>query len=250
MYEDHRLFISPFPDAVLWRYVNFTKFVSLLDKSALFFARVDKLDDPFEGSFPRGNVEVDPSSYSDPLLADFYRSARHFVKDIRPFTLVNCWHESPHESDGMWRLYSGDREGIAIRTDFKSLSESLVGEEVIHIGKVSYIDYDTARISELNSEESFLRKRKSFEYENEVRAINLDLPLPPDLMAGTGLDLSIPTYDTGTYLDVDISRLIHEVKVAPFAADWFMELVQSVADRYGLSAPINKSALGDEPTWG
>ena len=69
-------------------------------------------------------------------------------------------------------------------------------------------------------------------------------------MAGTGLDLSVATYDTGTYLDVDISRLIHEVKVAPFAADWFVELVQSVADHYGLNAPINKSALYGEPTWG
>ena len=151
MYEDHRLFISPFPDAALWRYVNFTKFVSLLDKSALFFARADKLGDPFEGSFPVGNVEVDPLSYSDPLLEDLYRSARHCVKDIRPFTLVNCWHESPHESDAMWKLYSGDREGIALRTDFKSLSESLVGEEAVHIGKVSYIDFGTARISELDS---------------------------------------------------------------------------------------------------
>ena len=171
MYEDHQFLISPLPDAVLWRYVNFNKFVSLLDKSALFFARVDKLEDPFEGSFPKGNVEVDPSSYSDPALADLYRSARHFVKDIRPFALVNCWHESPHESDAMWRLYSGEHEGIAIKTDFKSFSESFVGEEVVHIGKVSYIDYDTDRISELNSLESFLRKRKSFEYENEVREI-------------------------------------------------------------------------------
>ena len=50
MYKEHEAFAPPPPDAVLWRYMDFTKFVSLLEKQALFFARADKLeDDPFEG---------------------------------------------------------------------------------------------------------------------------------------------------------------------------------------------------------
>ena len=60
MYEEHPEFHSPPSEAVLWRYMDFTKFVSLLDRQALFFARSDKLGDPFEGSFPRGNLKVDP----------------------------------------------------------------------------------------------------------------------------------------------------------------------------------------------
>ena len=35
----------------VWRYMTFTKFMSLVDRSALYFARVDRLGDPFEGSF-------------------------------------------------------------------------------------------------------------------------------------------------------------------------------------------------------
>ena len=50
MCEEHPAFSPPSDDAVLWRYMDFTKFVSLLDRSALFFARADKLNDPFEGS--------------------------------------------------------------------------------------------------------------------------------------------------------------------------------------------------------
>ena len=47
-------YCDPLPDdAVLWRYMDFTKFVSLLEKSSLFFARADKLEDPFEGYLPR-----------------------------------------------------------------------------------------------------------------------------------------------------------------------------------------------------
>ena len=42
-YEPQDLPSAPPNDAVLWRYMSFTKFVSLLTKKALFFARADKL---------------------------------------------------------------------------------------------------------------------------------------------------------------------------------------------------------------
>lgn len=60
MYEEHPVFNPPSDDAVLWRYMDFTKFVSLLEKSALFFARADKLGDPFEGAFSKINVALQP----------------------------------------------------------------------------------------------------------------------------------------------------------------------------------------------
>ncbi len=44
----------------IWRYLDFTKFLSYLDKKALFFTRADKLDDIFEGKF------------TDACLDDFY----------------------------------------------------------------------------------------------------------------------------------------------------------------------------------
>ena len=50
------------------------------------------------------------------------------IKDLRRFTLVNCWHENQDESDAMWKLYSGVEDGIAIKTDFQSLSKSLPGQ--------------------------------------------------------------------------------------------------------------------------
>ena len=43
MYQEHPSFNPPSDNATLWRYMDFTKFVSLLDKSALFFVRADKL---------------------------------------------------------------------------------------------------------------------------------------------------------------------------------------------------------------
>jgi len=39
-------------DTKIWRFMDFTKFVSMLEESGLFFARLDRLGDPFEGSLP------------------------------------------------------------------------------------------------------------------------------------------------------------------------------------------------------
>lgn len=73
----------PPSEAILWRYMDFTKFVSLLEKSALFFARADKLDDPFEGFIPTNNTadleEEEKSIYG--LQAPIRRSDLAAVPD-------------------------------------------------------------------------------------------------------------------------------------------------------------------------
>ena len=89
----------------------------------------------------------------------------------------------------------------------------------------------------------FFFKRQSFEHEHEVRAVIQHL-----LDDGNRLNLS-PRFDVGNYYQVDLSILIHEIVVAPYAQDWLVELVQSVADRYNLKAPVVKSPLGDPPKW-
>ena len=43
--------------AAVWRYMDFAKFVDLLATEELYFARADKLGDPFEGLYPRAVVE-------------------------------------------------------------------------------------------------------------------------------------------------------------------------------------------------
>ena len=42
-------------DTKIWRYMDFTKFVSLLETRSLFFVRADSFTDPFEGTWPRAS---------------------------------------------------------------------------------------------------------------------------------------------------------------------------------------------------
>jgi hypothetical protein len=220
--------LNPPPDdAVLWRYMDFAKFVSILAKKSLFFTRADKLGDLFEGYWP---------------LLDSYSSIASGYKAVIPLALINCWHESPHESEAMWRLYSRETDGIAIKTNFGSLRQSFTTSQFIRLGRINYIDYKTRFSGSGTMERPFFFKRKSFEHEREVRAVILDLD-------DENIQNFSPRYDVGNYYEVDISILIHEVVVAPYAQDWFLELVQSVADRYKLKAPVVKSRLAEPPTW-
>ena len=245
MYEEHPNFEPPKDDAILWRYIDFTKFVSLLETQSLFFARADKLGDPFEGAYSKVNIALRPVLYEGKIPESGLRQIAASTKEARRFTKINSWHEANHESAAMWSLYSRERDGIAIKTDFKSLSQSFTCTDSIYIGKVNYVDYDTTFIPEGNLFFPYLHKRQSFEHEREVRAITMKFPTRDGKV-----DWSTEVDDMGTYYDVDISLLINEVIVAPFADNWFIELVQSVAARYELRAPVSRSGLAESPTWG
>lgn len=242
MYEEHSELHLPPDDSMLWRYLSFTKFVSLLDQQALFFARADKLGDPFEGSVSKTTVDLRPHVHkglSESGISALTRAQRNMPR----FTLINCWHSSEYESDAMWRLYSGEYDGIAIRTTIESLKQSFTGDQRIFLGRVAYVDYETALIPEGNVLLPYLTKRKSFEHENEVRAIYMEA------LRDGPVDLSQDICEIGLFFDVDISRIVSEIVVAPFAQEWFLALVRSVASRYGLNAPARRSSLAKSPVW-
>lgn len=245
MYEEHEAFTPPSSDAILWRYMDFTKFVSLLEKQALFFPRADKLGDPFEGSVTKVNEAARPIVYKDQLTEDALLGLSQSMKELSRFMLINCWHENAHESEAMWRLYAREKDGIAIKTDFNSFKNSFTCSKEIYIGSVNYVDYDSDIIPESNLFYLYLHKRKSFEHEKEIRAIVMEIPTNEH-----GIDWARDICDIGKYYEIDLPLLIQEVVVAPFAPDWFLELVKSVTVHYNFEFPVVKSALAANPTWG
>ena len=233
MYEEHQAVTPPPPEATLWRYMDFPKFVSVLDKSALFFCNASRLGDPFEGTWPTANFETLAARYS-PEMAEIARIGLQGSAHLRGQFSVNCWHWNGFESDAMWGLYATRNAGIAIQTVFKSFAESLTDEIAITVGVVKYVDYQTDAIPDDHIVHTLLHKRHHFEHEREVRAIVAEPAQPRDLQVGR-------------YCEVDLSVLIKRVVVSPLAPEWLSELVQSVAVKYGLKAPVIASELAAHP---
>lgn len=254
MYKEHSSFRSPSDEAILWRHMDFTKFASLLETQSLFFARTDKLGDPFEGSFSKKNqslrdVQFSKSFKTSEERSEFMASYSILRKALPMLSFVNCWHENEHESEAMWKIY-GRESGIAVKSTFKKLCCCFICDQDVRIGRVNYVDYDKVPISEHNIYVSLLTKRESFKHEQEVRAIvtdfrPMDYPIDENSLL---LNLQMKG-ESGLYLRVDITTLVEEVVVAPGSPEWFLNLVKSLSKRYDLLAPVIESRLDAEPFW-
>jgi hypothetical protein len=252
MYKLHPAFQKPRDEnAKIWRYMDFTKFVSLVDKQELFFARADKLGDPFEGSYPKGNVQQRASMHKkwlDTLPIQFRnlfeqrpKALSEFYKNLRRFIFINSWHKNEHESDAMWKLYLKSDEGIAIQSTFSRLRDCFSNETPdIYIGEVRYVDYSREVISEGNFFYPFLHKRKNFEHEKELRAVIFEFPKEPPFA---------PPFGDGIPVSVDLDILIDRISLAPTSPKWLRELVESVIRKYGLEREVIQSSLSDRPAY-
>src|SRR6266536_3648324 len=123
-YEDHPLLPIPAGDTVLWRCMDFARFVSLVDKAALFFSAAANLSDPFEGSLTKQNLAFWREALSDlppDRAADARTDQARINRERRRFIFVNCWHANAVESAAMWAQYAAIDRGIAVRTQFDRL---------------------------------------------------------------------------------------------------------------------------------
>ncbi|QRR35658.1 hypothetical protein JNX00_07295 [Hydrogenophaga sp. YM1] len=249
MYTAHPVFVQPENEEVrVWRYMDFTKFVSLIDSRRLYFTRADKFDDPFEGSWPKMNI-IARQNIPPEIPAEAHENFRRAMKgmsewnkNLPRFTAINCWHMNDHESAAMWKLYLKSEEGIAIQSTYRKLRDAITAEDDVYLGVVKYIDYESEWVDAKNLFSPFVHKRKSFEHEREVRAVISKWPT-----GETGFDFTQETIEHGINLRVDLERLIDNIYVAPSAPNWLSGLVTAVVQRYGYSFSVVHSRLNEQP---
>jgi hypothetical protein len=88
-------------DIKIWRYMDFAKYVAILQRRSLFFPRASLLGDPFEGSSTKPMVElreyimknrtIDPTLKEYEYLTDAYFSGDIYKNMVDQY-LVSCWH--------------------------------------------------------------------------------------------------------------------------------------------------------------
>jgi len=234
--------------------MDLSKLIYMLAEGALHFVRLDLFEDRFEGYIPQGNI-IDPENLKDlpvdkqsPTAEKLNKNNFNLARKARQIIFANCWHVNPHESAAMWKLYLQSHEGVAIRSTFGRLKANLRNApEKVEIGKVEYLDYQTARVETAVIDQMALamRKRKSFEHEQELRAIHWDATEAMYIHRGARATNSkevIPIL-------ADLDMLIESVFVAPSSRSTFKSIVKSVLKKYGCDKQVFQSSLAEDPIW-
>lgn len=262
-------------DLCLWRYMSIDKLIHLFEEETLFFTPLSYYakSDPFEGYLPKvafealssifgesykeievvyqqlkkladdSRAEGKPNTIGDDLLQDLRSkldSQSEFIKEaykkLAKGITVNCWHSNQNESEAMWKLYSDNGKGIAIKTSLASIRKSIEAvpqKLLIQIGSVKYIDFHAKNISPkdcvIDGHLSPLLKRTSFSHENEVRLFTI----PP--ITHQNLSEFEPKAEL---VKVNTKVLIEKIYISPFASEPFISSVKAISEKYGFSTEL------------
>ena len=214
------------PDTIVWKYLDLSKFLDLLLSKKLFMSRSDKFEDQYEGTFSEPTFEeIKKLAINNPEFLNYYKTHREKVA-------ISSWHINEYESFAMWQIFTQNSEGLAIQSTIGRLQKALKPEKNLkqYIGQVNYIDYKKEYIPFDDLFFPFLFKRKSFQYEREVRIIS------------DTSDTAI-TINDGIKVNVDISQLIDKIYIHPKSENWYKNLVIELVSKLDFDITIEKSDL-------
>ena len=213
-------------ETIVWKYLDLSKFLDLLLSQKLFMSRSDKFEDQYEGTFSEPTYEeIKKLAIDNPEFINYYKTHREKVA-------ISSWHINEYESFAMWQIFTQNSEGLAIQSTISRLQKVLHPEHNFkqYIGEVNYIDYKKEYIPFDDLFFPFLFKRKSFQYEREVRIIT-------DVTDG-----KIKLND-GLKINVDINQLIEKIYIHPKSENWYKNLVIQLVKELGFDFTIEKSDL-------
>ncbi len=218
------------PDSAqtVWRYMDFPKFVSILDMGALFFPQVKRFADPQEG------YTYVPTKDMQEMFAELRKNPM----GMHSHSVVSCWCLNDHESDTLWGKYASPEQGIAICTTVAQLNASLDLSQIdsVHRGTVIYRDppepdYQPGESADFDV--TLFYKRPPFKAESEYR------------ITGHAKAMLMADELGGTFVKVNLETLLETVILGPRAEMWFWTLVSSLVRKVAPSATVTRSTLLD-----
>jgi hypothetical protein len=229
---------SPDSHKTIWRYMDLSKLISLIENSELYFSRVDNYEDPLDGWLP---VE-DYDKESDVT----FPTDDEVVWENRKLVYTNCWTIDEGQSDAMWKSYLSSNKGVAIQTDVEKLESQLPDHRDIHVKKVKYYEGKELSISDYmkNPLLPAFYKRKAYEHENELR-LALRLTYEDDeVILGEGYVKKTPK---DRRIGINPESLIDKIHTSPKAPEWFTRTIEKMVNTYDLDIEVEQSKLLNPP---
>ena len=226
-------------DQLLWRYMDLSKYISLLSTESLWLARSDTFKDQQEGKLPllmEKELDVIYKKFES-NKDEKINSAEDFKNALCSGAYINCWHKNADESMIMWEIYGQDTNLIAVQTTVKSLKSS-IGKNILKGISFSLKSVDYSNHSEVDNPHytvPFFVKRPYFNYENEARIL---------LITHSIYD---PAFDTpiGFPCSIDTKKFINKILVHPDSEQWFINVIESITKKYGVVVDVKRGLHGN-----
>lgn len=252
-------------DATIYRYLTFSKFISMLSYQALWFPKLNILRDKFEGGLPfpaEKNMRKEDAKWKDKFnTPEFHAQIDNWsnknVEDGRELVLVNCWFLGCEESPRIWEEYVGTNEGVAIKSTISKLMQyvNLIPDpNVSQIGKVEYIDFTKHMMNSYIASQAFERaflKDNRYCHEQEVRMVTMSFkylgcvsmegqPYTVEQCSGKNMN---NFENSGLYIGINFEKLVDTVILASNAPIWFEKLIRRIFELSKFNIPIERSQL-------
>jgi hypothetical protein len=252
-------------DLTVWRYMPFSKFVSLLVYQALWFSKLNILQDQFEGMMPHATKEMMQAhdqelkkSFPPEYHSQFNEMATRNEQDSKELLIVNCWFLGNNESERMWREYGGSKQSVAIKSTVKQIFENIGvphDQHATHIGRVAYVDHRNHTMTKYHAnqghERAFLKDAERYQHEQELRIVTLNTktkycvspegkPYGESEVQGKNMN---NFENPGLYVAVQLKQLISEIRISPEADGWFYLLVRRIMELNNLGITVKQSEL-------
>lgn len=226
----------------IWRYLEFCKFESMLEKKAIFFSKASEMQDKEEGLSPKGNIltqlilqdtDMPPEEKQEELQAfeTIDQVERETEKKLQSQTLMTCWRRDDKESPKAWAKYITNGNGVVVQSTYGKFKGCLKKEKYrvyegvlrdynqfpeensIFLEKVIYRNSDTVRTgnrSPYDYMRNYTRKHLDYKWENELRAFLIS----PSEVDGYGchIPVDLEYFIENVYVSLKVQNLLEKVK--------------------------------------
>ncbi|MCY9850256.1 DUF2971 domain-containing protein [Pectobacterium jejuense] len=262
----------------LQRYMNFAKFIALLDKQELFLCKTSLFEDKLEGGFTAID-EILSDGFASTLdiivnhtiptaerqspeeREEKHRISSGMLKRIEDEPYHTVFGDIPKENFSHQELYEKQKDFVDVCCWHSNERESMAmwkiyGEDDCAVCVITDVDHIKKNIAEKQGYKILIAKIEYLMYEDEHfkhKHMLAQYMHKTDFYSyerevriigyNPSSDINEERKDLGTFINVNVKDLIKEIRISPTAPDWFCELVRSMCNKFSLNVSVNRSTI-------
>lgn len=267
--------------AIIQRYMDLPKFVSLIQTRSLYLAKMSAFEDALEGgltvrdffkvsnapaildlalngAWPAANEtadqrvarleglesahdELEKKQFQTPFCSYPRNEAERLFPACKEWLYVSCWHHSEHECAAMWQLYGRDKNSVCIFSTDEQLGAAIVPDRSCNMLEIQQVNY----INHLNDTFSG-NPLDPFIAKSKPYAFEREIRAV-SWNSGVDLSKSPKNEESGRLFEVNLERMIQKVVVSPHSDPWFKSTVKKLCKDAGISVDIEDSVMRMQP---